>query len=78
MPTGRDIGPLGRVGVFSPGILRIPHLAAMLGAEDRLVDEGTSDTSLRELLSTPLRASVASRIAERRERSDAFLDAALA
>ncbi|HEY8428994.1 MAG TPA: hypothetical protein VIL20_11495, partial [Sandaracinaceae bacterium] len=24
---------LGRVGVFSPGIARIPHLAALLGAE---------------------------------------------
>ena len=58
--------------------IKIPDLASMLGAEDRLVDEATSDTSLRELLSTPIRASVASRIAERRERSDAFLDAALA
>ena len=58
--------------------IKIPDLAATLGAEDRLVDEATSDTSLRELLSTPIRASVASRIAERRERSDAFLDAALA
>ena len=58
--------------------IKIPDLASMLGAEDRLVDEATSEASLEDLLSTPLRASVASRIAERRERSDAFLDAALA
>lgn len=32
-PSASEIGPLGRVGVFSPGIARIPHLRALLGAQ---------------------------------------------
>jgi hypothetical protein len=58
--------------------IKIPDLAALLGAQERLVDERTSDASLQELLDTPLEAATVSRIAERRERSGAFLDAALA
>ena len=58
--------------------IKIPDLAALLGARDRLVDQTTPDAVLQQLLSTPVSNAVTSRIAERRERSDAFLDAALA
>jgi hypothetical protein len=57
--------------------IKIPDLAAALGAEHRLVDEHTSDELLDELLTTPILPTVAERIRERRAQSEAFLDAAL-
>ena len=57
--------------------IKIPDLAATLGAEHRLVDEATPDEDLRELLETPVRAEVAANIARARAHSNEYLDAAL-
>jgi hypothetical protein len=58
--------------------IKIPDLAALVGEQDRLIDEATSDATVLELLSTPVGAEVNARIADCREQSDAFLDEALA
>jgi hypothetical protein len=57
--------------------IKIPDLVSILGAGDRLVDEATPFASLSEQLGTPIKRNVASRIAELRQRSEAYLDAAL-
>ena len=58
--------------------IKIPDLAATLGAEHRLIDEETSDRGFAQLLETPVRQSVENRVSELRSRSEAYLDAALA
>lgn len=58
--------------------IKIPDLADFLGASDRLVDEQTSEAQFAQLLETPIRPEVQACIEERRARSQAFLDAALA
>jgi hypothetical protein len=55
--------------------IKIPDLAAMLGADERLVSEDTSDRHLADLLDTP--ADVVNRLNHYRARSQAYLDAAL-
>ena len=55
--------------------IKIPDLARLVEEDDRLVDEGSP---IEELLSAPVSAAVQRRIREQRQRSDAFLDAALA
>ena len=57
--------------------IKIPDLAAVLGAVDRLVHERTSERSFAELLDTPVKPHVEARIGELRARSEAYLDAAL-
>jgi len=56
--------------------IKIPDLAAALGAEHRIIDEGTRGVS--DLLDTPILPTVASRLDEYRQSSKAYLDAALA
>ena len=58
--------------------IKIPDLAAMLGAEHRLVNEHDGDGAFAELLETPVRDTVEGRVSELRTRSEAYLDAALA
>jgi hypothetical protein len=58
--------------------IKIPDLASILGAQHRLVNEGTPYGELEALLETPVLPQVAARIDEYRERSRAYLDAALA
>jgi polysaccharide pyruvyl transferase len=58
--------------------IKIPELAATLGAGHRLVDERTSEQSFFELLDTPVKEEVKARIAQLRARSETYLDAALA
>lgn len=58
--------------------IKIPDLAATVGAENRLVDAGTDDCRFAELMDTPLQPAVEQRMAELRGRSEAYLDAALA
>jgi hypothetical protein len=57
--------------------IKIPDLAATLGAERRLVAEQTSDDQLFERLDTPVRPDVISNIERARARSAEYLDAAL-
>ena len=57
--------------------IKIPDLAATLGATHRLVDQSTSDRALDKLLDTPVKPQVEKRISELRASSEAFLDAAL-
>jgi hypothetical protein len=57
--------------------IKIPDLAATLGAQHRLVDEGTSQERLGELLDTPIGTEVKSNIEQARARSAQYLDAAL-
>jgi hypothetical protein len=57
---------------------KVRDLAAAVGAENRLVNEGTSAELLRDLLGTRPEPHVAHRIAACRHRSSSFLDAALA
>jgi hypothetical protein len=57
--------------------IKIPDLAASVGADHRLVDEETPDADLFELLQTPVLPEVVTAIGEARERSNAYLDAAL-
>ena len=58
--------------------IKIPDLAATLGAEHRLVDEHADDGAFARLLDTPVKDSVERRVDELRARSEAYLDAALA
>jgi hypothetical protein len=55
--------------------IKIPDLAAVIGAEHRLVEEGTSDAELADLLAAP---DDLGHLEEHRGRSEAYLDAALA
>lgn len=57
--------------------IKIPDLAATLGAQHRLVDEATPEGRLSELLETPLQPEVAANIERARARSAEYLDAAL-
>jgi hypothetical protein len=57
--------------------IKIPDLAHTVGASDRLVNEHTSDSDLRDLLEMPMQPSVSARLDEHRGRSEAFLSAAL-
>jgi len=57
---------------------KVRDLAASLGAERRLVEEGTSDESFDALLAEPAGPGVTRAIAALRVRSDRYLDAALA
>jgi len=57
--------------------IKIPDLATMLGAQQRLVDERTPEVRLDELLDTPVLSDVIHRIDEARARSGDYLDAAL-
>jgi hypothetical protein len=70
----------GKPWVSAPSAYRsikIPDLVSVLGAEQRLIDERTSDSDIAELLDSPLQPGVSSRIEELRAASDAYLDAAL-
>ena len=58
--------------------IKIPDLAATLGSEHRVIDERIDDTSLSELLGQPVEDHVQQRIGKLRERSETYLDAALA
>ena len=55
--------------------IKIPDLAAVIGAEHRLVDESTTDAELADLLATP---DAFGHLEQHRGRSEAYLDAALA
>jgi hypothetical protein len=57
--------------------IKIPDLASTLAAEHRIIDEQTPDAEFSDLLDTPVIPDVMSRLAEVRERSEAYLDAAL-
>jgi hypothetical protein len=70
----------GKPWVSSPSAYRsikIPDLVRLLGAEQRLIDDETSTATIGDLLGTPIQPSVASKIGELRQHSDAYLDAAL-
>lgn len=58
--------------------IKIPDLAAILGAQDCLVSDQTVAGELRELLDTPVQPDVRERLDQLRVRSEAYLDAALA
>ena len=57
--------------------IKIPDLAATVGAKHRVVDEGTSERSFFDLVESPVKPQVNARIAALRARSKAYLDAAL-
>jgi len=57
--------------------IKIPDLARTVGAEHRIVGEQTPRAEIGDLLDTPVIPEVISRLAEVRERSEAYLDAAL-
>ncbi len=57
--------------------IKLADLTASLGAEHRLVDEGTDDAVYARLLATPVEPETLARIAAAREASAAYLDAAL-
>ena len=57
--------------------IKIPDLANTLGAQHRIVDEQTSDADVFALLDTPRQLQVSERLSEYRDRSEAYLDAAL-
>jgi hypothetical protein len=57
--------------------IKIPDLAATLGAQHRIVDENTSRREFEDLVETPVLPEVAAAIQEGRVRSAAYLDAAL-
>jgi hypothetical protein len=57
--------------------IKIPDLAATVGAEHRLVAEETPDSEFADLLETPMVPEVAANIERARARSNAYLDAAL-
>ena len=70
----------GKPWISSPNAYRsikIPDLVSALGAQSRLVDEGTPQDFLEDQLDTRTRAEVAERIEELRARSEVYLDAAL-
>jgi hypothetical protein len=58
--------------------IKIPDLAATIGAEDRLLDCKTDDSQFAELMGTPPQPHVEARMGELQSRSEAYLDAALA
>jgi hypothetical protein len=58
--------------------IKIPDLASVVGAEHRLIDEQAGETGFATLLETPVRETVGTRIQQLRDRSEAYLDAALA
>jgi hypothetical protein len=58
--------------------IKIPDLAATLGTEHRVIDEHIDEVTLSELLRQPVEPKVQFRIAELRQRSETYLDAALA
>jgi hypothetical protein len=58
--------------------IKIPDLAATIGADARLVDEQADERAFAELLETPLQPHVSQRIGELRAQSQAYLNAALA
>ena len=58
--------------------IKIPDLAAMIGVQDRLIDEHTGESQFGRLLDAAAHPAVERRIAELRGRSKAYLDAALA
>jgi hypothetical protein len=58
--------------------IKIPDLLGVVGARHRLVDEQTPQADVEELLATPILPHVMQKLDERRERSRAWLDAALA
>jgi hypothetical protein len=57
--------------------IKIPDLAATLGAGHRLIAEDTQDSKLADLLDTPVLPEVMEKIEQARARSNAYLDAAL-
>ena len=57
--------------------IKIPDLANLLSASNRIVGEETSDGDLTDLLSTPIQPAVAARLDDYRERSETFLNEAL-
>ena len=57
--------------------IKIPDLAATLGAEYRVIDERTPSATMSELLRTPVQPAVSERIEALRARSDAYLDEAI-
>jgi hypothetical protein len=57
--------------------IKIPDLATVIGARHRLVDSETNNWAFAELLDNPVRDAVATRVTELRQRSQAYLDAAL-
>lgn len=57
--------------------IKIPDLAATLGAQQRLVDARTGERELADLLETPVTSPVAANIEAARARSNEYLDAAL-
>lgn len=57
--------------------IKIPDLAASLGAQRRIVDEETSVHELAHLLDTSVGAEVETHIEQARDRSERYLDAAL-
>ena len=57
--------------------IKIPDLVALVGAQDRVIDEDTPFAAMSDQLETPVRASVSAKIAQLRRQSDAYLDAAL-
>jgi len=70
----------GKPWVSSPSAYRsikIPDLVSVLGAQQRLIDEQTSDERIDDLLGTPIQPHVAAKIEQLREQSNAYLDAAL-
>jgi polysaccharide pyruvyl transferase len=56
---------------------KLRDLTGLIGAEHRMVDEATEPAVCEELLTTPPEPKVEARIAEYRQRSKAYLDAAL-
>jgi hypothetical protein len=57
--------------------IKIPDLAATLGAQRRLIDETTPADTVSELLDLPIQSGVAARIEELRAQSNTYLDEAL-
>jgi hypothetical protein len=57
--------------------IKIPDVAAMFGAQNRIVDRTTSASELSDLLETPVQPEVRARIEQARARSTDFLDASL-
>ena len=56
---------------------KVQALMAMMGAQPRLVGEGTEPEALRALMDRPLDAAIADRIRLLRQRSHSYLDAVL-
>jgi hypothetical protein len=57
--------------------IKIPDLAATIGAQHRLIGEETPDAVVHELLEMPVNADVSGRIEELRSKSNAYIDEAL-